>query len=70
MEWSIFHNYRRLVKANKAKPLLCPNCNSELVTQPDKNAEPMLWCMECNNRLIPGLDLYDQIRAVVSEHYA
>jgi hypothetical protein len=69
MQWSIFHNYRRLVIEGKAKPIECPDCSFVLVTQPDQDANPVLWCIRCDVRLIPGIDLYDQMKAIVGEHY-
>lgn len=69
MEWSVFHNYRHLVDDGKAKSLKCPNCDGILVTQPDIDADPLLWCILCDVRFHPGLDLYSQIRAVVMEHH-
>lgn len=69
MEWSVFHNYRRLAQEGKAKFLRCPDCDGILVTQPDKKADPILWCIHCDTKILPGLDMYEQIKAVVSEHY-
>jgi len=69
MEWSIFHNYRRLAQDGKAKPLTCPDCDNQLFTQADENNDPILWCIACDTKILPGLDMYDQIKAVVREHY-
>ena len=67
--WITYHRYRHLVEQGKAKPLLCPDCDTELITQPDDNADPILWCHQCDHVIKPGLDVYHQIRAVVNEHY-
>jgi hypothetical protein len=68
MEWKYFHAYRNLAEDGKVKFLQCPDCSSTLVTQPGPNEEPQLWCYTCDSAIKPGLDVYDQIRAVVKEH--
>lgn len=67
--WELFHRYRRLVEDGKAKSLDCPTCESEVVVRLGKDDEPALWCYACNSYLQPGLNLIQQIRAVVTEHY-
>ncbi|AXH68731.1 hypothetical protein SEA_COMRADE_13 [Streptomyces phage Comrade] len=70
MEWSIFHNYRHLADEGKVKHLQCPDCGHNLTTRLGQDDEPTLWCAICDSTIRPGLDLYDRIRAVVSEHNA
>lgn len=70
MEWSIFHEYRHLSAQGKVKPLTCPDCDNDLITVLSDNDEPALWCFFCDTLIRPGLDVYDQIRAVVREHNA
>ncbi|AXG66137.1 hypothetical protein SEA_ANNADREAMY_13 [Streptomyces phage Annadreamy] len=70
MEWSIFHEYRHLADSGKVKHLQCPDCTGHLITRLGTEDEPVLWCPSCDTRIQPGLDLYDQIRAVVKEHNA
>lgn len=67
--WEVFHLYRRLVEDGKAKPLICPDDDSILVTRIGHDDEPMLWCYECLATIRPGLDLVQRVRAVVTEHY-
>lgn len=66
--WELFHNYRRLVEDGKAAQLLCPECDTPVVTRIGADDEPVLWCYTCLSSLRPGLDLLAQVRAVVSEH--
>lgn len=68
MEWSYFHSYRKLAENGKVKFLQCPDCSATLVTMGDEDNNPVLWCSHCDSTIRPGLDLYDQIRAVVREH--
>lgn len=68
MEWHYFHEYRRLSEEGKVKHLSCPDCNNKLTTVLGTGDEPVLWCAVCDTLIKPGLDVYDQIRAVVKEH--
>jgi hypothetical protein len=67
--WELFHRYRHLVDDDKALPLLCPNDGTRLVTQIGPGDEPVLQCFGCLTVIHPGLDMIQQIRAVVTEHY-
>jgi hypothetical protein len=67
--WELFHRYRRLVDRGLAKPLVCPNCHSLLITRIGIDDEPILWCYSELTILRPGLDLIQRVRAVVTEHY-
>jgi len=69
MEWKYFHRYNDLAHEGRVKFLSCPDCSTNLVSQMDNNADPVLWCCVCDVIIRPGLDLYDQIRAVVREHH-
>jgi len=69
MEWEVFHRYNELVKQSKAKQLACPDCGGNLVTKADEKTNPMLYCFACDTNIRPGLDVYGQIRSVVSEFY-
>lgn len=66
--WQLFHNYRRLVEDGKAKPILCPECETQLITRIGPDDEPRLWCYGCLTSLKPGSDVLAQVRAVVTEH--
>lgn len=67
--WELFHRYRHLVEEGKAKALECPNCPGILITRLGDDDEPALWCNSCLCTLKPGLNVIQQIRAVVTEHY-
>lgn len=67
--WELFHRYRALVEQEAARALRCPDDETVLVTRLGSDDEPVLWCMTCLSTLTPGLDLLQQIRAVVSEHH-
>lgn len=69
MEFRIFHLYNRLAKAGKVKPLTCPNCETTLVTAFGEDDSPVLKCYGCGATIVPGLEAYDQMKAVVNEHY-
>lgn len=68
MEWSDVHAYRRLAQEGKVKFLSCPNDDSVLISRIGDNDEPVFWCPECDTLIKPGMDLRDQILAVVREH--
>ena len=70
-KWTIWHRFNRLVKEEKARPILCPDCETVLFTRVKGEVDdtPFLWCHVCDTFLSPGLDVYSRVRAVVSEHY-
>jgi hypothetical protein len=69
----LVHTYQTLVDEDKARPLVCPDDQQELVatidTVNDDNEDPVMWCVLCDSKYDFGTDTWDQIRAVVSEHY-
>lgn len=65
--WKTIHQYMRLVKDNRALPLNCPECEEKLYLRLGKGEQPMLNCMACDIKFYVGSDVWDQIRAVVSE---
>jgi len=62
-----FHKYNNLVTEGKTKPLSCPDCQVRLVTRVSDD-QLYLYCCGCDTKIWPGLDVLDQIRAVVKEH--
>jgi len=67
-KWEYVHAYRNLAEEGKVRFLSCPDCNENLISRIDEDEEPMFWCPICDTTIRPGLDMYDQIRAVVNEH--
>jgi hypothetical protein len=74
--WKLIHTYNILVADGKAKALLCPDSQDKLIVIIDPLVDlnvnepvPALRCFGCDTILRPGLDLWQQIRAVVAEHY-
>lgn len=67
--WEVFHRYRHLVEEGKAKGIECPNCETVMITRLGKDDEPALWCHGCDSTIQPGLNVIQQLRAVVNEHY-
>ncbi|QIN94005.1 hypothetical protein PP459_gp009 [Streptomyces phage Wakanda] len=68
MEWELVHAYRHLAEEGKVKFLACPDCGEKLVSRIGDNDDPVFWCPRCDTMIKPGLDMRDQIRAVVREH--
>lgn len=69
--WQLFHTYQRLADEGKAAPLVCPDDGTEMVTMV-KNGDYdtlYLWCPYHDLWIKPGLDVIDQVKAVVKEHY-
>lgn len=70
MEFQTFHRYNRLAKRGMVKPLSCPDCDNPYTLRTTEDAEPLLQCFYCDTLVQPGLRLYNDIRAVVTEFYA
>lgn len=72
-KWILIHTYNNLVDDDKARPIVCPDDQQLLIpvidTVRDDNDDPVLWCPACNARHRPGIDVWDQIEAVVKEHH-
>ena len=70
MDWQIWHKHRHLVNSDKANPLLCPDCQTNLVTRIYlDDYSPWLYCCTCDSFKKPGLNLYNNVKAIVQEHY-
>lgn len=69
MEFQTFHNYNRLVRRGIVKPLACPHCENEFALSIGEDDEPVLKCFFCGTLTLPGLDMYNRVRAVVTEHF-
>lgn len=67
--WQLLHSYRTLERAGKVQPIECPYCELTFAFARGKDGQPILWCTSCDSKITPGLDLIQQIRAVVNEHY-
>lgn len=67
-EWILYNTYRRLVTEGKARAIRCPECTTEFTGARDKDLEFIMRCYGCGFVFEPGLDMWSQIRAVVSEH--
>ena len=65
--WAKMHAHRRAVARGKALPILCPDCTVEMVPVADRNDEPALKCLACGVVYEPGLDVWDQIDAVLKD---
>lgn len=68
-KWYYIHNYRRLAQEGRVQPLCCPDCGIPFTTRLDVNDEPKFQCIMCLKTITPGLDVWQQIKAVVDEHY-
>jgi len=62
-----------LVDEDKARPLVCPDDQQELVSMIDSknpaNEDPVFWCPVCDSRYDLGINTWDQILAIVKEHH-
>ena len=63
--WAKIHRYRRAVANSQAAPIMCPECNSELVPVVGKNGEPALRCLVCRSVYEPGVLVWNQIDAAL-----
>lgn len=69
MEIQTFHRYRRLSKRGIVKPLSCPDCHEEYTLRASEAGDPVLQCFFCGTLVQPGLRLYNEVEAVVKEHF-
>lgn len=67
--WAVIHRYNRLANAGKARVLTCPDCEGEFVFMLGPNDDPVAWCPHEDRTFYPGIDFWDRIKSVVSEHY-
>lgn len=71
-KWVLLHTYNSLAENGQAAFILCPDDGLKLVPIIDPDEEepiPALYCGRCDSITRPGLDLWQQIRAVALEHY-
>ena len=68
-KWTMIHRYNRLVNDGVTAPLVCPDCNTRLISMIGANDDPVLWCVVDNTRMTPGVSFWQDIRAVISEFY-
>lgn len=70
-KWKMIHSYQRIVEANLAEPVACPDDGQTLVslidTVDDTNEDPVMWCPVCDSRYHLGIDAWDQIEATVRD---
>lgn len=64
-KWLLIHDYRRLVSANLADDLRCPDDAAVYAVKIDKDSEPVLHCFLCSSTVTPGLSLWKQLEAAV-----
>lgn len=64
-DWPLLHDYRRMVRRGLAEPIRCPQDDTELVPTIYFDNEPALRCLTCRVVYTIGLDMLDQMRAVV-----
>lgn len=68
MDFQIFHLYNRLVRRDMAEALACPTCEEVYVLR-EKEDKPVLQCFGCQSLVEPGLTMWNEIQAVVKEHF-
>ena len=67
MDFQTFHTYNRLARRGIVDHLTCPDDGTRLQLMLGEHSEPVLHCWFCDSTLVPGLDLYNRVNAVVSE---
>lgn len=65
----VFNKYLLLSDIGKTKPLLCglDNDHPRLFANIDENDNIYLYCLACEYKMIPGIELYSRIEKIVSE---
>lgn len=66
-KWAKVHAHRRAVARGKANPILCPDCALEMGVFVGSDEEPIFRCFSCRVVFEPGLDVWDQIDAVLKD---
>lgn len=66
-KWPAMHAYRKAVAMGEAPAIKCPDCQGELVPVVGRDTLPALRCLACRTTWEPGLAIWDQIRANISE---
>lgn len=69
LDYQVFHKYMYLVKDGHAKELTCRHDGYPLTLVLGPDDGPALRCFMCQTLTLPGLDMYAQIRAVVTEWF-
>jgi hypothetical protein len=70
MRIQAFSAFQELAKNGMVDPLKCFNKEhvNPLVPALNKKDEVYLWCLECDFKLNPGINLYEQIVSSLEEH--
>lgn len=68
-EIQTFHKYNTLVRRKLVKPLMCPDCQEPYTLRCTEDGDPVLQCFYCYSLVQPGLRLYNDVRAIVREHF-
>lgn len=66
-KWPAIHAYRKMVALKRAPAIVCPYCQGELVPIVGRDGDPELKCLSCRVIYDIGLDVWDQIRANITE---
>lgn len=61
----MFHNYQSLVRAGRANPMLCPNCDFRLASLRNERDEPTFWCPSCDSRYYVGTRTYEDMKKAI-----
>lgn len=71
MRIQIFSTYQQLALDGKVAPLVCTNLEhvNPLVPALDDRDEIYLYCLECPNTLVPGINMYEDIYKQVEKLY-
>lgn len=68
-KWTAVKRFRTLVAEQKVAPITCPDCKKEYVWLIDPDDEPILYCATDDMTAYPGIIFWQEMTAVVKEHY-
>ena len=71
-KFKLIHTYNTLVESSDATAILCPDCFNPVVPIIDPDMDdpiPALYCPHCDTVIKPGIHFWDQVKAIVLEHY-
>lgn len=71
LRWRYVNAYRKLVEDGKAVGFRCHSCHKPAVVKMKsiEDEELVVWCPDCGTTIKPNGAWWDELVAVVKEHY-
>lgn len=74
-KWQALHAYDKLIDDGLADPITCPDAGSSrcvaigktITYKVGKDGDPVLYCMSCKTKIIPGMVFWDNVETALRE---